>query len=159
VGDYEIPLGKARIVKQGTDLTCTAFPALKQLKFLLTLLVVIGWGAQMGVLQAAVDMAEKELGISIELIDLRTILPWDEVPHLSSFLFHLSSLLTISSLQETVYASVKKTGRVIISHEAPKTGGFAAELGQSIQEKCFTSLQVLPFAPFSRIRPINVSVF
>lgn len=55
-------------------------------------------------------MAEKE-GISVEIIDLRTILPWDE---------------------ETVLNSVKKTGRCIVTHEAPITSGFGAELVSKI---------------------------
>lgn len=54
------------------------------------------------ILKEAVDKAESELGISCELIDLRTISPWDV---------------------ECVENSVKKTGRLLISHEAPKTGG------------------------------------
>lgn len=108
IGDYEIPLSQARIVRPGNDIT------------------LIGWGAQIHVLTQAAELAEKELGISVELIDLRTILPWD---------------------QETVINSVKKTGRVVISHEAPKTSGFAAELGQTIQEKCFPYLQ----APIRRV--------
>ena len=52
-GDYTIPLGVAEVVKQGTDVT------------------VVGYGAQMGVLRKAVDRAEKEMGVSCELIDLR----------------------------------------------------------------------------------------
>ena len=55
-------------------------------------------------------MAELE-GISVEVIDLRTIAPWD---------------------RETVFNSTKKTGRVIVTHEAPNTGGFGAEIAQSI---------------------------
>ena len=56
-------------------------------------------------------MAKEELGVSIEIIDLRTILPWD---------------------QDTVINSVKKTGRCIITHEAPITCGFGAELASKI---------------------------
>jgi 2-oxoisovalerate dehydrogenase E1 component beta subunit len=60
----------------------------------------------------AVAMAEKELGgLSCEIIDLRTIFPWDE---------------------ETVLKSVKKTGKCIITHEAPTSGGFGAELTAKI---------------------------
>jgi len=106
--DFGIPLSKARIVKEGKDVT------------------VIGYGAQILVLKDAIELAEKELGVSCELIDLRTLSPWDE---------------------ETVMASVKKTGRVIISHEAPKTGGFAGEVASTIQEKCFLHLE----APIQRI--------
>jgi 2-oxoisovalerate dehydrogenase E1 component beta subunit len=72
-----------------------------------------------------VEEAEK-LGISCELIDLRTLLPWD---------------------QDTVMASVLKTGRVVITHEAPVTGGFAGEIATSIQENCFLSLE----APIRRV--------
>jgi len=105
---YEIPLGKARIMKEGKDLT------------------VIGYGAQLYVLKDAIEMAEKEFGISCELIDLRTIYPWDV---------------------ETVVNSVKKTGRAIVSHEAPRTCGFASEVSSTIQEKCFHYLE----APVQRI--------
>lgn len=56
-------------------------------------------------------MAKEQLGVSIEIIDLRTILPWDE---------------------ETVINSVKKTGKCIITHEAPITCGFGAELASKI---------------------------
>ena len=58
------------------------------------------------------QMAQEKLGVSCEVIDLVTILPWDT---------------------ETVYESVKKTGKCIIAHEAPLTNGFGAELASSIQ--------------------------
>lgn len=107
VGDYEIPLGKGKVVKEGKDVT------------------IVGWGGQMLVLQRACEAAE-QLGISCELIDLRSLLPWDE---------------------ELVTSSVMKTGRLIISHEAPRTGGFAAEIASTVQEECFLSLE----APVQRI--------
>lgn len=102
IGDYEIPLGKARIVKEGSDIT------------------IVGWGSQVHVLYKACKMAEEQLGVTCELIDLRTLAPWDV---------------------DTVVESVKKTGRLLISHEAPKTGGYAAEIATTIQEKCFNYLE------------------
>jgi 2-oxoisovalerate dehydrogenase E1 component beta subunit len=86
---------------------------------------VIGWGTQMYVLEEAAAMA-KTMGIDCELIDLRTIYPWDE---------------------ETVLRSVQKTGRCVIAHEAPHTNGFGAELAATIQEKCFLHLE----APVVRV--------
>ena len=59
----------------------------------------------------AAALAEKEAGISCEIIDLRTIMPWDE---------------------ETVVESVKKTRRCIVTHEAPLSSGFGAELSAKI---------------------------
>ena len=106
--DYEIPLGKADVVKTGSDVT------------------VVGYGSQMYVLEKAVERAEKEMGITCELIDLRTILPWDV---------------------ETVENSVNKTGRLLISHEAPITNGFASEVSAKIQERCFLKLE----APITRV--------
>ena len=78
------------------------------------------------VLQRACDMAKENLDVSCELIDLRTILPWDI---------------------DTVVQSVKKTGRCIISHEAPRTAGFAAEVAATVQEHCFLNLE----APVQRV--------
>lgn len=105
VGDYELPLGKARVWREGTDVT------------------VVGYGTQMKVLQAAVNRAQQDLGVSCELIDLRSIAPWDE---------------------ECVVASVQKTGRLVVSHEAQHTGGFAAEVIATITERCFPYLEAPP---------------
>eukprot|EP01127_Copromyxa_protea_P002498 TRINITY_DN1238_c0_g1_i1.p1 TRINITY_DN1238_c0_g1~~TRINITY_DN1238_c0_g1_i1.p1 ORF type:complete len:357 (+),score=81.44 TRINITY_DN1238_c0_g1_i1:473-1543(+) len=106
-GDFTIPLGKAKIVQAGKDVT------------------VVGYGAQMLILQKAVELLESE-GISVELIDLRTLAPWDK---------------------ETVINSVKKTGRLVISHEAPKICGYAAEIAQTVQEEAFGYLE----APIQRV--------
>lgn len=105
--DYRLPLSEAEITKEGTDVT------------------VLGWGAQMEVIDQAVERAEKE-GISCEVIDLRTILPWDV---------------------ETVAKSVFKTGRLVVTHEAPLTGGFAGEIAATIQERCFLYLE----SPIARV--------
>ncbi|KAI8912777.1 thiamine diphosphate-binding protein [Gorgonomyces haynaldii] len=109
VEDYELPIGKAEVLKEGKDVT------------------VLGWGSQIYVLENAIQMAEKQIpGLSCELIDLRSILPWD---------------------LETVAKSVNKTGRLVIAHEAPMTGGFAGEIASSIQDACFTRLE----APIQRV--------
>jgi 2-oxoisovalerate dehydrogenase E1 component beta subunit len=109
--DYQLPLSVADVVKEGSDIT------------------LLAWGAQMESLEKADELAEKE-GISCEIIDLRTILPWDV---------------------ETVAASVKKTGRLLISHEAPMTGGFAGEIAASIQERCFLYLE----SPIARVTGLD----
>jgi len=108
VGDYEIPLQQADIVQTGSDVT------------------VVGWGGQMRVLETACRMAKEEAGISCELVDLQTLLPWDF---------------------ETVIQSVLKTGKLVVSHEAPVTCGFGAEVAATIQQHCFWSLQ----APIQRV--------
>ena len=86
---------------------------------------VVGWGAQLRRLQTACDLASKE-GISCELIDLRTLLPWDS---------------------EAIIRSVKKTGKLIVSHEAPITCGFGAEVAATLQQECFFHLE----APIQRV--------
>lgn len=101
---YELPLGKAKIVEEGQDVT------------------VIAWGAMVRDTQAALDLV-KEKGIRPELIDLRTISPID---------------------RETIIESVKKTGRVIIVHEAPKTLGLGAEIISIVNEKAFLYLEAPP---------------
>lgn len=109
--DYELPLRQAEVVQEGSDIT------------------LLAWGAQMEVIEQAADMAGKE-GVSCELIDLRTIVPWDV---------------------ETVVESVLKTGRLIVSHEAPLTGGFAAEVAATIQNRCFLYLE----SPIERVTGLD----
>nr|WP_243880733.1 alpha-ketoacid dehydrogenase subunit beta [Shewanella algae] len=106
-GDYQLELGKAEVVREGKDIT------------------LLAWGAQMEIIEKAADMAKEE-GIDCEVIDLRTLAPWDV---------------------ETVAESVKKTGRLLINHEAPLTGGFAGEIAATIQQECFLYLE----SPINRV--------
>lgn len=101
---YTIPLGKAAVLQEGKDVT------------------IISWGAMVHTALEAVRDAQRK-GISCEVIDLRTIMPWDV---------------------ETVINSVKKTGRVIILQEATKTNGFAAEIIATINEKALEYLEAPP---------------
>lgn len=105
--DYTFPLSQAEVLCEGSDIT------------------LVGWGAQLEVMGQACDAAAKE-GISCELIDLKTLLPWD---------------------MDTVESSVNKTGRLIVSHEAPLSSGLGAEISASIVERCFLRLE----APICRI--------
>jgi 2-oxoisovalerate dehydrogenase E1 component beta subunit len=111
-GDYELPLGAAEVVRAGSDVT------------------LVGWGAQVGVLLRAAEALAAQAGVSCEVIDLRTILPWDEA---------------------AVIASVRKTGRCIVSHEAPLTCGFGAEVAATVQEACFLSLE----SPVARVAGLD----
>jgi pyruvate dehydrogenase E1 component beta subunit len=107
-GDYSVELGKAKVVRDGSNAT------------------VIAYGAMLHTALDAVAEAAEEDGIDGEVIDLRTLMPYDI---------------------ETVIESVRKTGRVVIVHEAPKTCGFGAELAAVIGEKALLSLQ----APILRV--------
>jgi pyruvate dehydrogenase E1 component beta subunit len=102
--EYTIPLGEARVVSEGDEIT------------------MISWGAPVVQCMKAIEQSER----SIELIDLRTIYPLD---------------------MDTIAESVRKTGRVVIVHEAPKTGGFGAEIASRIMEHCFLHLE----APIQRV--------
>lgn len=111
---FTIPLGQARKVKEGKDVT------------------VIGWGAMIPIIQEGVTNAEKE-GTSVEIIDLRTLNPLDE---------------------EAIIESVKRTGRAVIVHEAPMTGGLGAEIAARIGEKALLSLK----APVERVTAPDITV-
>jgi pyruvate dehydrogenase E1 component beta subunit len=105
--DYTVPLGKAKIVREGSQVT------------------VLCYGAMVHTCVEAAEKAEAE-GFDPEIIDLRTLLPLDV---------------------ETVLTSVRKTGRVVVAHEAPKTCGYGAELAAMIAEKALMSLE----APIVRV--------
>lgn len=104
--EYTIPIGKGKIVEEGTDLT------------------VVTWGAPVYQCLEAMDKLPEDL--SVELIDMRSIYPYDA---------------------DIILESVEKTGRVVIVHEAPKTCGFGAEIAAMIQERAFLHLK----APIQRI--------
>lgn len=106
---FTIPLDKADIIKPGKDLT------------------IISYGQPLYHCGMAIDALEKEIkGLSIELIDLRAIYPWD---------------------RQTVLESVNKTGRAIVVHESMYNAGVGAEVAASIQEGAFLRLE----APVARV--------
>ena len=101
---YTIPIGQANVVSEGEHVTC------------------IAWGAMLfEAIAAAQEVAEQ--GVSVEVIDLRTLWPIDI---------------------DTIVESVKKTGRVVVVHEAPRACGFGAEILQMINEKAFLHLEAPP---------------
>jgi len=106
-GEYTIPIGEAKVVREGQQVT------------------VLCWSAMV---HTALEAAAKgeEQGYDLEVIDLRTLVPFDI---------------------DAILASVKKTGRVVIAHEAPRTSGFGAELAATIQEKAILHLE----APILRV--------
>ena len=104
IESYRIPLGVANVVRQGTDLS------------IITYGIGVSWA-----LEEAAYWESK--GLNIEIVDLRTLIPWDKA---------------------TVIESVKKTNRVIILHEAPKTAGFGAEISAQISESVFEYLEAPP---------------
>lgn len=118
--DFELPLGKAEVLIPGSDLT------------------LLTWGTPVYHCEAALHMLATPSpslepfvpsslrSAKIELIDLRTILPWDV---------------------ETVVESVNRTGRLVIVHEAGMTAGVGAEISAEIQKKCFLKLN----APVRRV--------
>ncbi|KAL8732574.1 MAG: hypothetical protein Q9181_003889 [Wetmoreana brouardii] len=105
---YELPLDQAEIIKEGRDVT------------------VISYGQPLYTCSSAIAAAEKDFDISVELIDLRSLYPWD---------------------RETVLASVRKTGRAIVVHESMVNAGVGAEVAATIQEGAFLSLE----APVQRV--------
>ena len=112
-GDHLTPIGKARIAREGTDVSIITYAATV-------------WKA----LEAA-EQVEKEDGLSVEVIDLRTIMPMDD---------------------EAIIATVKKTNRVLIVHEDTRTGGVAGEITARINESAFEWLD----APILRVPAADV---
>ncbi len=112
--NFMIPFGKAKTVREGTDITLVTYGA---------------------TLQRAVTAANgvAEEGISVEVIDLRTLSPWD---------------------RETVFASVKKTSRVIVAYEDSLSWGYGAEIAAAIADECFAWLD----APVQRVASADTFV-
>jgi 2-oxoisovalerate dehydrogenase E1 component beta subunit len=110
--DYIVPIGKANVRRKGKDLT------------------ILTWGAMIYLADEAADELAKD-GVSTEIVDLRSILPFDE---------------------EAILESVAKTNRVLILHEAPLTGGAGAEFAARIAEKAFDYLD----APIKRVAALDV---
>jgi len=113
---YAIPIGKAKVLTEGTDIT------------------VISYGAMIREVQRALAKT-KEAGISVELIDLRTIYPID---------------------RETIAQSIKKTGRVLLVNEGPTTFGVGAEIIAIANEEAFLSLEAPParLSGFDTVPPL-----
>jgi pyruvate/2-oxoglutarate/acetoin dehydrogenase E1 component len=108
-GEHVVPLGQARMAREGTDVTLVAYGAM---------------------VQACLEAAE-QLDASAEVVDIRTLKPLDE---------------------ETILASVAKTGRVVVVQEAPRVAGFGAEIAAVIAEKAILDLQ----APILRVTGYDV---
>jgi 2-oxoisovalerate dehydrogenase E1 component len=107
--DYVLPFGQARLVRAGTEVT------------------VVTWGAMV---HRCAEAAER-LGTAVELLDLRTIAPWD---------------------REAVLASVRRTGRCLVVHEDNRTAGFGAEVAGEVAEAAFWHLD----APVQRLAPRDI---
>jgi len=112
--DYVVPLGKARTAREGTDLT------------------IVTYGAMVHKCAEAAETMDRE-GVSIEIIDLRTLLPLDE---------------------DAIVESVKKTGKLLIVHEDTRTGGIAGEIAIRVSEKAFEWLD----GPMLRVTAIDSPV-
>ncbi|HEV2147030.1 MAG TPA: alpha-ketoacid dehydrogenase subunit beta [Longimicrobiaceae bacterium] len=113
--DYVVPLGKARTHREGSDLTIVTYAAMVHKS-----------------LEAA-EQLEKEDGLSVEVIDLRTLLPLDE---------------------DAIVESVRKTNRLLVVHEDTRTGGIAGEIAMRVNEKAFEWLD----APILRVAALDAPV-
>ncbi|MFN8222645.1 MAG: alpha-ketoacid dehydrogenase subunit beta [Gaiellales bacterium] len=98
---YTTPFGQARIHRPGEDAT------------------VITWGAMVYTADGAATILDEEDGVSVEIIDLRTLIPWDRA---------------------TVLDSVRRCSKVLVLHEDTRTGGFGAEIAATIAEEAFADL-------------------
>jgi 2-oxoisovalerate dehydrogenase E1 component len=112
--NFMIPFGKAKIVREGADLT------------------VVTYGATVQRALVAANQAAEQ-GVDVEVIDLRTLSPWD---------------------RETVFASVRKTNRVIVGYEDSMSWGYGAEIAAAIADECFAWLD----APVKRVASTDTFV-
>jgi 2-oxoisovalerate dehydrogenase E1 component beta subunit len=112
--DYVVPIGKAAVRREGRDLS------------------IVTYGAMVYTALEAADVLQRE-GIDIEVVDLRSLLPFD---------------------REAIVETVKKTNKVILLHEATRTGGMAGELTAVINEDAFDYLD----APITRVTSIDTPV-
>ena len=114
-GDWTVPLGEAAIAREGTDAT------------------IVAWGTMVAESLLAAQNLSAQDGISIEVVDLRTIVPWD---------------------REKVLASVRRTGRAMVVAEAHHTASFGAEVAATIAEEAFADLD----APVARLSGLDTPV-
>ncbi len=113
--DYVVPLGEARTVREGRDLT------------------IVTYGAMVHKSVMAAETLDGEDGVSVEILDLRTLLPLDD---------------------DAITESVKKTGRLLVVHEDTRTGGIAGEIAMRVNERAFEWLD----APILRVTAIDSPV-
>jgi pyruvate dehydrogenase E1 component beta subunit len=111
-GEYTIPIGEAKVLRQAAGRSAKS-------------VTLLAWSAMVHTAQEATDKAVEQ-GYDVELVDLRTLMPFDV---------------------NTIIESVKRTGRAVVAHEAPRTCGFGAELAATIQEKAMLWLE----APILRV--------
>lgn len=112
-GDHVVPLGQARVVQEGSDVT------------------IVAYGAMVRVAQGAAELLERD-GVSVHVLDLRTLRPLDRTGLLDA---------------------VRRTGRLVVVQEAPRTAGFAAEIAAIAAEEAMLDLQ----APIERVTGYDVA--
>jgi 2-oxoisovalerate dehydrogenase E1 component beta subunit len=105
---YTVPFGEARVHREGDDVT------------------IVAWGAMVYTADEAATKVEEEDGLSVEILDLRTLIPWDK---------------------DAVLKSVEKTSKALVLHEDTRTGGFGAEIVATIAEEAFEHLD----GPLTRV--------
>ena len=105
---YTTPFGKARVHREGDDIT------------------LVTWGAMVYTAEEAAKQLEEQDDVSVEIVDLRTVMPWDK---------------------QAVLESVRKCSKVLVLHEDTRSGGFGGEIAATIAEEAFEDLD----APVKRI--------